>query len=302
MKTSFKIRTKMLLLFSVIPLILLAALGLFYVQQINSLTSLLNDEGEQIVRALAEDAIRQKSQSVAVELDRYIKDHPEIAKEDFQTHPVLRSIAEQSIGLTGYSVVLEAPFNAGDAKNVFWTHPNEKLIALEFAKLKKPLGENYDGTAKIIEEVITNGTDQSQGYYKWLEKDGSLNDKYMVITRVGKTPFIVAATTYISEFTEPMTLLEERSDKIISRIKTIVIAAIISVMIILALIVTVYGNRVSKKISSLSLVAERISRGDLNIKIQGRSDGDEIGALAQSIERLRTSVKIMYRRLQKPAS
>ena len=296
-RRGIQIRTKMLLLFSVLPVLMLTALGIFYVTQINSLSQTLQSESEAIIRGIAEDSIRQKSVDVAEEVDRYLRDNIGMDKAKFHKDKIFTTIIEDEIGETGYSVLLEAPFDGKESDFQFWTHPNEKLIAVKFGQLKKALGENYDGTRKILEEVVSNGRSQAEGYYTWIEKDGSVNDKYMVITRVGRTPYIIAATTYIKEFTQPMQQVAETSKEFVSRTRFVVMSLVTLAILILATIVTKYGNKISDKINSLSTVAEKISKGDFTVDIEGRSENDELGALARSVERLRMSVKIMYDRL-----
>ena len=71
-----KMRTKMLLLFSVFPVVVLLALGIFYLTQINSLSQSLQAESESIIRAIAEDTIRQKSIDVAEDCLLYTSPSP----------------------------------------------------------------------------------------------------------------------------------------------------------------------------------------------------------------------------------
>lgn len=294
-----KMRTRMLLLFSVLPVVVLLILGIFYLTQINSLSQSLQAESESIIRAIAEDTIRQKSSDVAEEVNRYLRENIGTLKEDFQENRILTSIIFDSIGETGYSVLLEAPFDGKPGDFRFWAHPNEKLVSAKFGQLKEALGENYDGTRIILDEVISNRTDKSEGYYTWLDKDGSINDKFMSITRIGKTPYIIAATTYINEFTKPIEQMEKKSKDFVKKTRFVVMSIVTLAVLILATIVTKYGNRISDKINHLSDITEKISKGDLNVTIDNRDDMDELGALARSVERLRTSVRIMHQRLSR---
>lgn len=297
--SGLKMRTKMLLLFSVFPVVVLLALGIFYLAQINNLSQSLQAESESIIRSIAEDTIRQKSSDVAEEVDRYLRENIGTLKEDFQGNRTLTSIIFDSIGKTGYSVLLEAPFDGKKGDFRFWAHPNEKLVSANFSQLKNALGENYSGTRIILDAVISNRTDRSEGYYTWLDKDGSINDKFMAISRVGRTPYIIAATTYIKEFTRPIERMEKTSRDFVNRTRFVVMSIVTLAVLILATIVTKYGNRISDKINSLSEITEKISKGDLNVTIDGRDDTDELGALARSLERLRTSVRIMHQRLSR---
>jgi|GEM_PF-1528718 len=294
-----KMRTKMLLLFSVFPVVVMLALGIFYLTQINSLSQSLQAESESIIRAIAEDTIRQKSIDVAEEVDRYLRENIGTQKEDFQANRTLTSIIFDAIGETGYSVLIEAPFDGKQGDFTFWAHPNEKLISARFGQLKSALGENYHGTRKILDAVLSNRIGRSEGYYTWLDKDGSINDKFMSINRVGRTPYIIAATTYIKEFTRPIERMEKKSEDFVKKTRFVVMSIVTIAVLILATIITKYGNRISDKINNLSDITEKISKGDLNVSIEGRDDTDELGALARSVERLRTSVRIMHQRLSR---
>jgi hypothetical protein len=64
-------------------------------------------------------------------------------------------------------------------------------------------------------KVFSAGKDgkESRGYYTWQEKDGSFSQKYMVCAPVKGTPYYVAATTYLEEFTKPVKDVENRANE-----------------------------------------------------------------------------------------
>jgi HAMP domain-containing protein len=69
----------------------------------------------------------------------------------------------------------------------------------------------------------------------------------------------------------------------------------------IALFVVIYffaSFSVVRPIRHLSEVADKISMGDMNATVDIKEKG-EIGVLAQSIERMQTSVKAAIERLQK---
>lgn len=290
------VRTKMLLLFSVLPTLILVGLGFFYISQLNSMSSLITGQGEAIVTDLAEEAIRASAQGVAIEAARHLQSRPGFAKESFQNDPVFRSIAQQPVGTTGYTVLLDGPFDR-DGDHVFWVHPSEGLVSQEFAALAGPLGENYEGIRGIIDQVVTNSAGATEGYYNWLDPDGVVRQKYLSTARVEGTDYYIASTTYINEFTQPMVALQESSDQIVRRTQIFVLIAIVIAIVFMVLVVFVYGNRLSSKIQSVSNIAERISMGELDMKIEGTEAKDELGALSRAVERLRVSVQVMLSEL-----
>ena len=68
-------------------------------------------------------------------------------------------------------------------------------------------------------------------------------------------------------------------------------------LLIISIIVFVYTNRLTKKIKSLAEVAERISQGELEMKIETTSR-DEIGGLAEAIARMQDNIRLSIERLQ----
>ncbi len=69
-------------------------------------------------------------------------------------------------------------------------------------------------------------------------------------------------------------------------------------LLLISIIVFVYTNRLTKKIKTLAEVAERISQGELKLKIETKSR-DEIGELAEAIARMQDSIRLSIERLQR---
>jgi HAMP domain-containing protein len=73
---------------------------------------------------------------------------------------------------------------------------------------------------------------------------------------------------------------------------------ILVALVFLLMVVYFYSRSVIHPIRYLSEVADRISMGDLDTPIQIKAKG-EVGLLAESVERMQTSVKAALERLQK---
>ena len=73
---------------------------------------------------------------------------------------------------------------------------------------------------------------------------------------------------------------------------------IFCVLLILLVRIYFYARSVIGPIRYLSEVADKISMGELDTQIQIKQKG-EVGALAESIERMQTSVRAAIERLQK---
>ena len=288
------LRTKMLLLFFFVPLILMIGASLLYLWQLDKMSALLTNESTKIVNQMAEDKIADLSTAVAIQCRLYLLAHPEINKEDFMNDMGFKTLAVQKVGLTGYTALYEMP----DPDNIWrtWAHVNPKIIGIDMSTLKKPLGRNFAGFWKIYTGV--KGGKRSQGYYTWQDKDGKFREKFMVCTPVAGTPFVVAATTYLDEFTGPVKLMETRASLLTEKTRLISWAILGGTILLIGVIVLIYGHRLTGKIKSLTDVAERISIGDLGIEIETQSR-DEIGELAEAISRMQDSIRLSIERLRR---
>jgi predicted Zn finger-like uncharacterized protein len=291
------LRTKMLLLFFFVPLLLMIAASLLYLWQFDKMAVLLTDESTKIVNQMAEEKIADLSTAVAIQCRLYLLAHPELNKADFMNDMGFKTLAVQKVGLTGYTALYELP----DTDNIWrtWAHVNPKIVAIDMSTLKKSLGNNFQGFWKIFTGV--KGGKRSQGYYTWQDKDGKFREKFMVCTPVAGTPFVIAATTYMDEFTGPVKLMETRASALTEKTRLIAWAILGGTILLIGIIVLIYGHRLTGKIRSLTDVAERISIGDLGIEIETRSR-DEIGELAEAISRMQDSIRLSIERLRKRRS
>ncbi len=127
----------------------------------------------------------------------------------------------------------------------------------------------------------------------------------MYLALVKGTDLIVAATTYIDEFSRPSKAIEAKMKDIErryleeyeNRIK-IFYAVILCVILILLVRIFFYARSVIKPILQLAEVADKISMGELDTPVQVKAKG-EVAVLADSIERMQASVKAAIERLQK---
>jgi predicted Zn finger-like uncharacterized protein len=290
----FGLRAKMILLFFLVPVILMVAAGLLYIKQLDRLTALITSESSLVVTHLAENIIRDKAESVAAQVLLYLDSHRKLKKENFFQDEEFRKIAVQKVGDTGYTALYQMPDSGGIWRT--WAHVNQKIIGIDMSKLKKPLGKAFPGFWKVFTGV--KGGKVSQGYYRWQDKDGKIRDKFMVCTPVGDTSFVIAATTYLDEFTKQVKGLEKKAGIISANTKNAVFIILGSALVLIALIVLWYGNSLTKKIKSLTVLAEQISLGDLDEELEIRSK-DEIGDLSEAIGRMQESIRLSMERLRR---
>lgn len=293
-KRRIGLRTKIFILFFFIPILLIITAGVLYLDQLKRLSVLIGAEGRTIVTGMAEQIIQDKGRAVAAQVKLYIESHPYFEKEKFYGNKAFREIALQKIGETGYTTLHAVPDENGIWRN--WVHTNPQLVGFDMSKLKETLGENFPDFWNIFSSGKSGR--ESMGYYTWQDKDGSFREKYMVCTPVKGTPFVIASTTYLDEFTQPMTHLEERASKMRAETEKIVLAILGATLLLIGLIVAVYGHKLTARITSLTDLTERISVGDLDAEINIDSR-DELGDLAQAVSRMQDSIRLAIERLRR---
>ena len=293
-KRKIGLRTKMFVLFVVLPIVLMIGAGIFYIRQLRNLSNLLTTESSKIVSHMAESIIEEKARSVAAQVQLFLLAHPLLKKEEFNKYEPFKQIAVQKVGKTGYSALYELPGPDGVWRT--WAHPNEKIIGIDMSKLRGPLGKNFPGFWKVYTAV--KGGREARGYYNWQDKDGRFRAKFMVCTPVRGTRYVVAATTYLDEFTVPVKQLENRAQILTTRVRNLSLAILVGTLILIGLIVSIYGHILTKKIKSLTDLAERISVGELDAELKIKST-DEIGDLAEAITRMQESIRLSIERLRR---
>ncbi len=248
-------------------------------------------EAKSSLNKLGEKIIKQKAIDVAAQMEIFIKSHPKMKREDLFKDPWLKSIAIQKVGETGYTAV-------HDDKGINHFHVNPAIMETDLHDLAPKLPAFW----KILEASLKG---PAWGYYDWKEADGKIRPKYMYLAPVQGTDLIVAATTYIDEFSKPAKTIEGSMQFVVRgyfnayEIKIQVFYFVMLVAIVFMLMmVYFYSRSVIYPIRYLSEVADRISMGDLDAPIRIKATG-EVGLLAESIERMQTSVKAAIERLQK---
>lgn len=282
------LRTKMMVLFILVPVILMAAASYFYLKQMKELAELLTGDSSKMVTEMAEQIIMDKGRAVAREVKLYLETHPDLKKEDFNKTPEFVEIAMQKVGETGYTLLIER--ETENHPEYMWVHPNEKLIGIDITgAMKERLGDKWERWNKVRSKPY-----ETKGYYLWFDN----REKYVAGIPIEGTPFNIASSTYIDEFSKPVEDLRKRAKSMTDDTIRIVIYILAAAAILVALIAFIYGNRVSGKIKKLTDVTDRISVGDLDAEVTVSSK-DEIGALAEAISRMQNSISISIKRLRR---
>ena len=287
----FGLRAKMLLLFLFMPIILMAGASIFYLWQFETTLHLLVRESSNIVTQLAEKEIAGISAATAMQCKLYLMNHPDLIQENFNTDMGFKTLAVQKVGLRGYTSLYQLP--EGDGIWRTWAHIDSKIVGIDMRKLEKSLGSNFPGFWKVYTGVKDGK--QFQGHYTWKDTDGKFRDKFMVCTPIDGTRYVIAATTYMDEFTGPVNLMQSRVKALIDKARIIASVILGATFLLIGIIVFVYAQRLTGKIKALTEVAERISVGELEMEVETKSR-DEIGELAAAIANMQDSVRLSIER------
>ncbi|MCP3954835.1 MAG: PAS domain S-box protein [Desulfobacterales bacterium] len=293
------------------PLILLFLLSLLgghtstnYVEKLLSRSiNDLNTEALVHLRQLGEKIIENKARDVARQVSIYLRTHPEATMASLQKNSDFRQIAMQEVGVSGYTCIYEA------GTGTMRIHPNTKLIDVELGILATKLPSFW-----AIFKPSLSGIEKS-GYYNWLDPDGSIRDKFMTMTPV-PVPFrgkilMIAATTYIDEFSAPFQALNSHAGEIKDKYQKFAsregLYFIGGVMVLLLLTFgSVYrlGRRAALRyilpIERLGESVGKIGKGDWNFSESAKmfSRDDEIGALARTFDMMSKHVKELVTSLE----
>lgn len=260
-------------------------------QSLRELSAAALKESKSSLNKLGESIIREKAIDVANQTEIFIKARPKVKREDLLKDPELKAIAVQKVGETGYTAI-------HDNKGINYFHVNPQIVGTDLHDLASKLPAFW----KILEASLIG---PAWGYYDWKDADGKMRPKYMYLAPVKGTDLIVAATTYIDEFSRPEKAIEERIRPIERRylqeyemkIQIFYLVILIAILIMIG-VIYYYSRSVIRPILYLSEVADKISMGELNTPVQVKGKG-EVRVLAESIERMQTSVKAAIERLQK---
>jgi HAMP domain-containing protein len=271
-----------------IPLVIsFAVIGYIYMLQIEEVKSVALEEGARSLNDLGEKMIREKALDVAKQIEIFVKSHPHLSREELYNSLPLKVIAVQPVGRTGYTTV-------HDNKAINHFHKNSKIVGMDLRTLGDKLPEFWG----ILERSLKG---RSHGYYNWKDADGVMRAKYMYCAPIAGTDLVVAATTYIDEFSKPAKQIEQRIVDRAERTRIVFLIVMGVSLIVVILVTSMYSRTIVRPIVYLTQVADRISLGDLDTKIEIKSS-DEVGMLAESLDRMQESLRAAIERLRRKRS
>ena len=305
-KIQFKIMPKMIVAFlgltitsliasGYIALNDIKAVGMYALESSTSLGESATADSTHALETLGETILEQKARDVALQCEIYIAAHPEMTVKDLQANRELQIIAVQSVGNTGYTLVYEKK------TGIMRFHPNPSLINSDPAELKRTLPSFW----KIYERTFDGSS--HGGYYNWRDPDGQIRQKYMYMVPIEHTSYMVAATTYIDEFSKPVIETKKKISTATAKISEHINERIENArntftdfFLILIIAVSMIGFGLSRMITlpilSLSDGVKALGKGDLDYKVEVHTN-DEFEELAASFNKMTADLKDYMERL-----
>ena len=295
----FRIRTKMLLVLlgiSLIPLIVFGYIARQDIEEVsrytvkasNAIGERASQDSAKALEDLGAGMIRQKAIDVALQCAIYLRRHPGVPIKKFQMDKEFQQIAVQSVGVTGYTIIF-------DRKGVMLFHPNRELINYDMHNWREML----PGFWALFEQSFDGSS--GGGYYNWQDSDRVIRRKFMYIAPIQETQYMVAATTYIDEFSRPAEETKERIatatanireeiNRSIEGISSSFIAIMAAMLLIVAAISFLLSRMITNPILALMRGAKAIGRVEMEHTVEVKT-GDELEVLADSFNKMARDLK-----------
>ena len=263
----------------------------------------LNQDAELHLEQLGQRVIQAKAKDVAEQVAIYLKAHPAIPMKELQSSPDFKRIALQRVGQTGYTCLYEAE------SAIMRIHPNPNLVDRDMHFLARELPSWW----KIFEPSL--GGIEISGYYDWIDTDHAVRKKFMTMTpiplRFREKNLMIAATTYIDEFSSPIVAMKEKAKEITAQYQDyahrqglVVGGSSIAVLLFAFAVVYLSGRKAALRyilpIERLANAAKKLGEGEWEPGDDGEmlQRRDEIGALALAFSSMRAQLKQAFSRLE----
>ena len=298
----FSVGTKLSVSFLLLSVVLLVVVGVFTMIKMNEIGRVAEEssvalgtaaatDSARLLEEIGETTIEQKAIDVAGQVRIYLAAHPDPVNtpDDLHEDPSLVDIALQTVGETGYTTLYE------NSTGIVRIHPNAELINFDMHNWAETLPSFW----QIFEKSL--GGSVSSGYYDWQDPDGTIRAKFMYMVPVEGTPYMVAATTYIDEFSKPVTLIQDRmavlineaTDRIqntIDNTRSFFIIFFVAALLAVGGMVFLLSRMITGPIKALTAGSETIGRGNLDYKVEIHT-GDELEALANSFNKMASDLR-----------
>jgi len=296
----FSIATKLLVFFTGLSVISFVIVGVVAVINMDRIGSFAKESSDALgttatrdsVSALEETgeaAMQQKAIDVADKIHIYLEGHPGPTAEELKNDPELARIAVEPIGQTGYTALYEKE------TGIMIFHPNPSMVNYDMHNLSETLPSFW-----MVFHPSLRGT-VSSGYYDWEDADGTIREKFMYMVPVEGTVYMVAATTYIDEFSQPAIVTKNeilaataqatiQIDRQISNTQ-FTFRIIFAVLLLVITGLSFWLSRlITNPIKKLKMSSEIIGGGNLDYSVDVKT-GDELEDLANSFNKMALDLK-----------
>ena len=308
MVKEFTRRYLLLALFPVVVFFAIAVAGGFIAQRhlsalIADSTHELSSDAKKELESLGQQVIQNKARDAARQVGLFLSLKPEMDMDALQRSAQFQAIAMQPVGQNGYVCLYEA------GTGIMRIHPNPELANRKMDFLSTEIPSWW-----VIFKSSLSGKEMS-GHYDWIEPDGSVRKKYMAMTPVD-APFreknlMVAATTYLDEFSAPVAVMGQKEAAISANFNDfladqLLIAGVLMALFFFVTFLSVYliGRRSALHymlpIVTMATAAENFGDGDWDADIEPSlvNRKDEIGVLARSFESMRRQLQKLFKDLE----
>ncbi len=306
MKVRFGIRAKILIAFLALSFISLGIISSLAFRTIYEVSYLVKENsinmGQEVVRqsiAALEDLgrrlVQRRALNAANEIELFVRYHPGLSVSELQGNEELEEIAVQRVGLTGYTMVY-------DKTGMVYFHHDPKMVGVNLRKI----GGEPVYFLSIVERSFLG---EASGYYEWEDDKGKVRTKYMHCVPVERTEIVVAASTYIDEYSAPATELKSEIaatvqatsqyiDEQLRKAQLIFIAIFGGMILVAAAVIFLLSRAITRPILALTKGAEVIAKGELDYSIRAET-GDEIQHLAEQFNEMAKALKESYTDLER---
>ena len=306
MKIRFGVRAKILIFFLALSLISLGVISALSFRTIYQVSYIVKQNsttmGEDVARKsisaledLGRRLIQRRALNVANEIEIFLRYHPGLSTSAVRESAELAGIAVQSVGQTGSTMVYD---NTGMV--YFSSDPN--MVGANILKL----GGEPVYFSSIVERSFQGN---ASGYYDWEDANGAIKQKYMHCIPVKGTNLIVAASTFIDEYSAPAEGLEEdinatvqdtiqSIDEEVETAQWIFTGVFAGIILLATAVIFLLSGAITRPIRALTTGAEVIARGELDYSIKAET-GDEIQQLAEQFNEMAKALKESYTGLER---
>ncbi len=302
------IATKLLIflaLLSVISFSVMGAVAIFNMNRIgtfseessNALGSSAARDSITSLEELGEEAIKQKAIDIAGKIRVYLESRAGLPRDELAKDSYLSQLAVEPVGQTGYTALYEKE------TGVMIFHPNPGMVNFDMHNLSEKLPSWW----MVFRPSLRGGT--SSGYYDWEDVDGTIREKFMYMVPVEGTRYMVAATTYIDEFSQPgistrnkiLAATLQATNYINGQIRNTEMFFLVLFSVLLVVIVGLsfrLSRLITNPIKVLKQGSEIIGGGNLDHRVELHT-GDELEDLANSFNKMALDLKTHVEELRR---